>query len=159
MIYIGMAKTYQLQVDAYAQSDFDNVAHSLLFASSIQPIYTQAESGTNNFAIVVTSNVESSWAGAAVFYEVLADDSQSEIAIDIATGKFVEGNIITGIAPLNEIQSDVRNFVTYNIVGSDQKLFVGVCSTTQSQDYTPDLVANSRVTKMLTPAQVKSLNL
>lgn len=153
-----MAKVYQLQTDTYSQSQFDNIAHSLLFADAIQPIFTQAESGSNRVAIVVTSNVESVSTSAAS-YEILADDSQSEVAVDIATGKFVEGNIICGIAPLAEIQSDVRNFVTYNITGSDSKMFVGVCATTQSQDYTPDLVANSRVTKMLTPAQVKSLNL
>lgn len=153
-----MAKVYQLTTTSFSQVQFDGIAHSLMFASSIIPVYTQAESGSNAHAIIVTSNVESEQTTSGT-YQVLADDSQSEVAIDVATGKFVEGNIIAGIAPLAEIQSDVRNFVTYNIEGSDSKIFVGVCATTQSQDYTPDLVANSRVMKMLTPAQVKSLNL
>lgn len=154
-----MAKTYNLRTTTYSQADFDKFAHSLLFASSIVPTMAPGAGAETQIELIVTSSVESEPVTAAGHYEVLADDSQSEVAIDIATGKFVEGNVIAGIAPLSEIQSDVRNFVTYNIIGTDSKMFVGVCSTTQSQDYTPDLVANSRVTKMLTPAQVKSLNL
>ena len=154
-----MAKTYQLETAAYSQAQFDNVAHSLMFASSIVPIWGGGSGNPDGHSLIVTSNVESNNPAGDSRYKVLADDSQSETAVDIATGKFVEGNIIAGIAPLSEIQSDVRNFVTYEIEGVDTKFFVGVCSTTQSQDYTPDLVANSRVTKMLTPAQVKSLNL
>jgi hypothetical protein len=154
-----MAKVYNLTTSDYSQADFDKVAHSLLFADSIIPTIAPGAGSESKIELIVTSKVESEPVTAAGNYEVLADDSQSEVAIDIATGKYVEGNIITGIAPLNEIQADVRNFITYNLMGNDKKLFVGVCSTTQSQDYTPDIVANSRVTKMLTPAQVKSLNL
>jgi hypothetical protein len=154
-----MAKVYQLELSTYSQAQFDLVAHSLLFASNIAPFWGGGSGNPDGNSIVVTSNVESSSPAGDSRYKVLADDSQSEVAVDIATGKFVEGNIITGIAPLAEIQSDIRDFVTYEIDGSDSKFFVGICSTTQSQDYTPDIVANSRVTKMLTPAQVKSLNL
>lgn len=154
-----MAKTYQLELTStYSQSALNEVAHSILFASSIVPHWGGTGGNPDGHSIVVTSNVESVSTTAGSLYKLLADDSQSEISIDIATGKFVEGNIIVGFAPTNEIQSDVRNFVMYE-TGSDVKMFVGVCATTQSQDYTPDLVANSRPTVMLTPAQVKSLNL
>lgn len=155
-----MAKTYNFLPSAtHSQAHFDGVAHSLLFADTIVPRITPGAGTESNIELTVTSKVESEWSGSASHYEVLADDSQSEVSIDIATGKFVEGNLICGYAPLSEVQSDVRNFVTYNIVGTDVKLFIGVCATTQSQDYTPDIIANSRVIKMLTPTQVKSLNL
>jgi hypothetical protein len=157
-----MAKTYQLAVQgAYTQAQFDTVAHSLLFASSIDPVYTvNATGGPDDKCIIVTSNVESSApTGAPNTYLELADDSQSEVAIDIATGKFVEGNLIAVLCPTSEAQSDMRDFVTYFANTGDIHLHVGVCNTTQSQDYTPDIVANSRVIKMMTPAQVKSLNL
>lgn len=153
-----MAKTYQLEVNADSQAGFDKYAHSLLFAQSIQPAFVQAEAGTNANVIIVTSNVESE-SHAATRYEVLADDSQSEVAIDIATGKFVEGNIIAVLCTTAEAQSDLRDFVTYFATAGDIHLHIGVCNTTQSQDYTPDIVSNSRVIKMMTPAQVKSLNL
>lgn len=158
-----MAKTYQQRIlGDITQADFDGIAHSLLFADKIECGFHQGDGTldvTYNY-LQVTSNVESVWTGGnATHYEVLADDSQSEVSVDIATGKFVEGNIICGVAPLSEIQSDVRDFVTYNNAGSDKKWFIGVCATTQSQDYTPDIIANSRVIKMMTPAQVKSLNL
>jgi hypothetical protein len=155
-----MAKTVQFELYAsMSQAQFDGIAHSILFADSINPVWLGTGGSPDASSIIITSNVESEIVTGMAGYKVLADDSRSEVSIDIATGKFVEGNIIAGLAPLAEIQSDVRDFVTYNVEGSDLKLFVGVCSTTQSQDYTPDLVANSRVTKMLTPAQVKSLNL
>jgi hypothetical protein len=153
-----MAKVYQLSLATDTQSNFDKYCHSLMFADSINPVHVQTEGGTNIKALVVTSNVESESHDSSR-YELLGDDSVSEVSIDIATGKFVQGNVIAGIAPLSEIQSDVRNYTAYEITGSDHKLFIGVCDTTQSQDYTPDLVANSRVLKMMTPDQVKTLNL
>lgn len=153
-----MAKVYQMSVNgAETQANFDGFAHSLLFADAIQPVFTQTEGGTNEKGIIVTSNIEST--GVASRYEVLADDSQSEVSIDVATGKFVEGNLIAVLCTTAEAQQDLRNFVTYFATTGDIHLHVGVCATTQSQDYTPDIIANSRVIKMMTPAQVKSLNL
>lgn len=156
-----MAKVYQLAVlGTYSQASFDDVAHSLLFAESIQPVYVQTEGGTNNKAIVVTSNVEStSTTLGAGSYELLADDSQSEVSVDISTGKFVEGNLIAVLCPTSEAQSDLRDFMTFYATSGDIHLHVGVCNTTQSQDYTPDIIANSRVIKMVSPAQVQTLGL
>tara|TARA_B110000285_G_scaffold143713_1_gene160555 strand:+ start:495 stop:962 length:468 start_codon:yes stop_codon:yes gene_type:complete len=155
-----MAKVYQLNVlGTYTQANFDLFSHSLLFADSIVPVYTQTEVGTNNKNIIVTSGVESTESGSGGQYELLADDSQSEVSIDISTGKFVEGNLIAVLCPTSEAQSDMRDFMTFYATAGDIHLHVGVCNTTQSQDYTPDIIANSRVIKMLTPTQVVSLGL
>lgn len=155
-----MAKVYQLEVvGVFSQAQFDEFAHSLLFADSIQPVYSQTEDGTNNKCIVVTSSVESGATGITGSYELLADDSQSETAIDIATGKFVDGNLIAVLCTTAEAQEDMRNFVTYLATAGDIHLHIGLCNTTQSQDYTPGIVANNRVIKMMTPSQVQSLGL
>ena len=155
-----MAKVYQLVVSAAVatQSDFDDYAHSLLFAESIQSTYTQAEGGNNNPAIVVTSAVESIDPN-ALYYQLLADDSQSEVSVDISTGKFVEGNLIAVWCSTAEAQSDLRDFMTFYAASGDIHLHVGVCNTTQSQDYTPAIIENSRSLKMVSPAQVESLGL
>jgi hypothetical protein len=153
-----MAKTYQIEVvGTYTQTQFDDFAHSLLFADSIQPIYVGTAGNPDGLSIVVTSNVESIDGGS--HYVTLADDSQSELSIDVATGKFVAGNLIAVLCPTSEAQSDMRDFVTYYATSGDIHLHIGVCNTTQSQDYTPDIISNSRVIKMMTPEQVKSLNL
>lgn len=152
-----MAQVYQLDVAGdYTQPQFDQFSHSLLFADSIVPI-SIGTPGDNGRSIVVTSNVEST--GPATSYVKIADDSQSETSIDISTGKFVDGNVIAVLCLTSEAQSDMRNFVTYFAPSGDVHLHVGLCNTTQSQDYTPDIVAESRVLKMMTPAQVKSINL
>ena len=153
-----MAKTYALETKAYTQAQFNNFAHSMLFADSCMP-HARNAADAEQVYLVVTSNVESSDTGVDNSYRVIADDSQSETAIDISTGKFVSGNLIVGIAPLAEIQSDVRNFVTYVITGSSLLMYVGVCNSTQSQDYTPLLVSQSRVNLMLTPAQLATLKI
>ena len=153
-----MAKVYQLIVTPYSQAQFDDVAHSLLFADSIVPVFTQTEVGSNNKNIIVTSGVESR-EFAANNYELLADDSQSEISVDISSGKFVEGNLIAVLCPTSEAQSDLRDFMTFYATAGDIHLHVGVCNTTQSQDYTPAIIENSRVLKMISPAQVLSLGL
>jgi hypothetical protein len=155
-----MAKVYQLHVSGgYSQAQFDEFAHSLLFADNIVPVYVQTEGGTNSKTIVVTSGVESTGASLASTYELLADDSQSEVSIDISSGKFVEGNLIAVIATVSEAQSDLRDFMTFYAQSGDLHLHVGVCNTTQSQDYTPAIIENSRVIKMLSPSQVQSLGL
>jgi hypothetical protein len=154
-----MAKVYQLTVAGnFTQAEFDNVAHSLLFADNIVPVYTQTEGGVNTKNIVVTSGVEST-AATAGGYELLADDSQSEVSVDISSGKFVEGNLIAVLCPTSEAQSDLRDFMTFYATSGDIHLHVGVCNTTQSQDYTPAIIENSRVIKMVSPAQVESLGL
>ena len=156
-----MAKVYQLVVNgAYNQANFDDIAHSLLFADSIVPVFTQTEAGTNNKNIIVTSGVESTTLSlGAGSYELLADDSQSEVSVDISSGKFVEGNLIAVLCPTSEAQSDLRDFMTFYATSGDIHLHVGVCNTTQSQDYTPAIIENSRVIKMISPAQVQSLGL
>jgi len=155
-----MAKVYQLHViGGYTQSQFDRFAHSLLFADSINPVYVQTEAGNNAKTVVVTSGVESSESGITSEYELLADDSRSEAAIQISTGKFVEGNMIAVLCPTSEAQSDLRNYMTFYATSGDIHLHIGLCNTTQSQDYTPDIIANNRVIKMVTPAQVKNLGL
>ena len=153
-----MAKVYQMTVAGFSQAEFDQIAHSLLFADSITPVFTQTEAGTNSKNILVTSGVEST-AFAAGYYELLADDSRSEAAVQISTGKFVEGNLIAVLCPNSEAQSDLRNYMTFYATSGDIHLHIGICNTTQSQDYTPDIIANSRVLKMVTPAQVKNLGL
>jgi hypothetical protein len=156
-----MAKVYQLNVDGtYTQAQFDGFAHSLLFADSINAVYTQTEAGTNTKNVVVTSGVESEIvSGVAGSYELLADDSQSEVSVDISSGKFVEGNLIAVLCPTSEAQSDLRDFMTFYATSGDIHLHVGICNTTQSQDYTPAIIENSRVIKMVSPAQVLSLGL
>ena len=151
-----MAQVYQLEVKGdYTQTQFDGFSHSLLFADDISPVNTADGSQTPN--IVVTSNIEST--GPAADYQLLADDSQSESSIDISTGKFVEGNLIAVLCTNAEAQSDLRDFMTFYAVANDNNLnlHIGVCNTTQSQDYTPDIVSNDRVVKMLTPSQVSTL--
>jgi hypothetical protein len=152
-----MAKVYQLEVlGDITQANFDNVAHSLLFADSIVPVNSATPSGAGN-SIVVTSGVESTDIGAD--YALLADDSRSEASIQVSTGKFVEGNMIAVLCPASEAQADLRNYMTFYATTGDTHLHIGLCNTTQSQDYTPDIIANSRVLKMITPAQVKNLGL
>lgn len=153
-----MAKVYQLEVlGTYTQANFDQFAHSLLFADAIQPVGTTTPGGNTGLSIIVTSSVESEDFGSD--YVLLADDSQSETAIDIATGKFVDGNLIAVLATTAEAQEDMRNFVTYLASSGDIHLHIGLCNTTQSQDYTPGIVSNNRVIKMMTPSQVQSLGL
>lgn len=155
-----MAKVYQLEVlGSYTQTQFDEYAHSLLFADSIQPVYVRTEDDSNNKSIVVTSGVESGETGITGQYELLADDSQSEVSVDISSGKFVEGNLIAVLCPTAEAQSDLRDFMTFYASAGDIHLHVGVCNTTQSQDYTPAIIENSRVIKMISPAQVLTLGL
>jgi len=154
-----MAKVYQLVVSGtYSQAVFDRYAHSLLFADSITPVFTQTEGGTNQKNVVVTSGVESD-STSETWYELLADDSQSEVSVDISSGKFVEGNLIAVLCPTSEAQSDLRDFMTFYATSGDIHLHVGVCNTTQSQDYTPAIIENSRVIKMVSPAQVLTLGL
>jgi hypothetical protein len=155
-----MAQVYQFDIQQVnTQSEITALGNSILFADSIMPHYVESEGAVLRNILVVTSNVDIDTSSlAASTYEILADDSQSELSIDISTGKFVEGNLICGYAPLTEVQTDVRDFVAYKQSGTDVVWFKGVCSTTQSQDYTPDLVANSSPIHMLTPAQVASIN-
>jgi len=120
-------------------------------------LYVGAAGNPDANSIVVTSGVESSDYGAG--YQLLADDSQSEVSVDISSGKFVEGNLIAVMCPTSEAQSDLRDFMTFYASSGDIHLHVGVCNTTQSQDYTPAIVENSRVIKMVSPAQVLSLGL
>jgi len=153
-----MAKVYQLEVAALSQAQFDDVAHSIIFADNIACVHSNSADGTLNRTIVVTSPVESV-AFSDVYYELLADDSQSEVSVDISSGKFVEGNLIAVLCPTSEAQSDLRDFMTFYATSRDIHLHVGVCNTTQSQDYTPAIIENSRVIKMVSPAQVLSLGL
>ena len=153
-----MAKVYQMEVQgSYSQANFDNVAHSLLFADSITPVSSATPGGSAGNSVIVTSAVDSTDLGTD--YTLLADDSRSEAAITVSSGKFVDGNLITVLCTSAEAQSDLRNYMTFFATSGDVHLHVGVCNTTQSQDYTPDIIANSRVIKMVTPAQVKNLGL
>lgn len=153
-----MAKVYQLEVlGNFTQAQFDDFAHSLLFADTITPVYVDTPTGGPGASIIVTSGVESSDFGGD--YQLLADDSQSEVSVDISSGKFVEGNLIAVLCPTAEAQSDLRDFMTFYATSGDIHLHVGVCNTTQSQDYTPAIIENSRVIKMVSPQQVISLGL
>ena len=154
-----MAKVYQLEVlGNYSQAEFDQFSHSMLFADSIAPLAVSTPSGVGN-SVIVTSSVDSEGTLATTNYALLADDSRSEAAIQVSTGKFVEGNMIAVLCPNSEAQSDLRNYMTFYATSGDIHLHIGICNTTQSQDYTPDIIANSRVLKMVTPAQVKNLGL
>jgi hypothetical protein len=89
---------------------------------------------------------------------LLADDAETEYQFEQSVGKFVEGNLISGFAPLTEIKSDVRNYIFYpTVADSTEGFFTGLCNSTQSQDYTPALVANSRPILMISPAQALTL--
>lgn len=155
-----MAKVYQLEIlGTYNQAAFDEWSHSLLFADSIVPVFANLPEGQVGKSIIVTSGVESTTSTTSTNYQLLADDSQSEVSVDISTGKFVEGNLIAVLCPTSEAQSDLRDFMTFYATSGDIHLHVGVCNTTQSQDYTPDIIANSRVIKMISPAQVQTLGL
>lgn len=89
---------------------------------------------------------------------LLADDSAVETQFEQSVGKFVDGNLIFGYAPLTEIKSDVRNYIFYPATGSTTEgFFTGVCNSTQSQDYTPALVSNSRNILMISAEQAASL--
>lgn len=155
-----MAKVYNVAVVPPTQAQFDLYAHSILFADSILPYSNGYEGGVDEKTLVVTSGIDSTDPQVvAIGYNLLADDSRSESAIQISTGKFVEGNIIAVWCTNSEAQSDLRNYMTFYATTGDIHLHIGVCNTTQSQDYTPDIIANSRVLKMITPAQVKNLGL
>ena len=149
-----MAKVVQLEVKTYTQSQWNGFAHCFLLADSIIP-FRYAPSGdplvNSKLDLLITTDIESD------INQVNADDSASEIAIDISTGKWVAGNLVCGIAPLQDIRNDVRDFVTYQIGEDDSFLFKGVANTTQSQYYVPDILADSNVLLQLTPDQVKTL--
>ena len=155
-----MAKVYQLEVlGTYTQAKFDEWSHSLLFADAITGVAVDTSGGASGRSVIVTSSVDSSGTSTGADYNLLADDSRSEAAITISTGKFVEGNLIAVLCPSAEAQADMRNYMTFFATTGDIHLHIGLCNTTQSQDYTPDIIANNRVIKMVTPAQVKNLGL
>ena len=153
-----MAKVYQLELLSPTQAVFDSYAHSILFADSITAVAGKTpDAGSAGKSVIVTSAVDST--AASIDYQLLADDSRSEAAITISSGKFVDSNLIAVWCTTAEAQADMRNYMTFFAETGDIHLHVGVCNTTQSQDYTPDIIANSRVIKMVTPAQVKNLGL
>lgn len=154
-----MAKVYALEVlGTYTQANFDNVAHSLLFAESINCLpYAMPDGAAEASTIVVTSNVESTDFGTD--YRLLANDSKPEMSITASAGKFVAGNLIAVLCTSAEAEADLRDYVTYFATTGDIHLHIGVCNSTQSQDYTPDIITNNRVRKMVTPEQVQTLGL
>ena len=151
-----MAKTFTLTLEmAPTQAMLDQAGHALLFADSIIPAFNQEFQ-----SLTVTSSVETDFGTSTLWSQVgHADDSQSEVSIDITTGKFVAGNLIVVACPISEAREDLRDFVSYTVSGTDTQLHIGVCNTTQSQDYTPAIISNSRPILMISPAQVKSLGL
>ena len=155
-----MAKVYQLEVlGTYTQAKFNEYSHSLLFATAITPVAMTTPDAAGGKSIIVTSDVDSSNALTGTDYVLLGNDSRSELTVEQSSGKFVDGNMIAVLCTLSEAQSDLRNYMTFFAGSGDIHLHVGICNTTQSQDYTPDIIANSRVIKMVTPAQVKNLGL
>jgi hypothetical protein len=143
-----------------SQAKVSNLGPAVLLSSNIVPTFNDGEGTTSARRIIVTTNVAANFTGqTAADYELLADDSRSEVSVDISTGKFVKGNYIVGFAPRDLISSDVTDFVEYFDAGSNA-LFIGRCSTTQSQDYTPGLVSSaSSYIFMLTAGQVAGLKL
>jgi len=126
----------------------------LLFADST---IVEAPEGDGPNRIKVTSRFAPG-DGASSAVTLLADDSETEYQFEQSVGKFVEGNLISGFAPLTEIKSDVRNYIFYpTVADSTEGFFTGICNSTQSQDYTPALVANSRPILMISPAQALTL--
>ena len=96
-----MEKVYQLEVIGdYTQAKFDEWSHSLLFADSILPTEGRTTAaGAAGKSVIVTSSVDSSGTSTGADYVLLADDSRSEAAITVSTGKFVEGNLIAVLCP------------------------------------------------------------
>ena len=155
-----MAKSYIIDVArgfSTAQK-LANMGPSVLLSSGIVPTLNQGEGTTSARRLIVTTNVEPDFTGnAAADYEVLADDSRSEKVVDISTGKFVAGNLIIGFCPVEMVSTDVTDFVQY-FDGAGNCLFIGRCSTTQSQDYIPTLVSSgSAYIYMLTPQQAATV--
>ena len=144
-----MAKITQLDLSTnFTQAQVDTWGHSLLFAERVECYFD----GTRN-QLVITSEVENTLSN------VLADDAASEVSLDVRTGKFVKGNRIMGVSRISSVQSDVSDYVSYLIPGTDKVVFTGICSTTQSQDYTPAIISGNDPIIMLTPEQVQSLDL
>ena len=153
-----MAKTFTIEVAGIASlTEVTEMGPAMLFADSIIPTFHQTDDGTSRNDLIVTTNFEPDFSSiAAAEYQMLADDSQSEIAYDQSVGKFVEGNLIFGVATKAQVQADVRDYIFYELNGSDLGLFKGVCNSTQSQDYTPALVSANK-NYMVSAAQVKAL--
>jgi hypothetical protein len=156
-----MAQVYKLEVQAGLDlaTEFQSVAPSILFAESVtcSQVANEGFNAAVN-AIIVTTNVSNSHADDGT-YELLADDSMSERTIDVSTGKFVKGNMIASFCTLAEAKADLRDYTAYFSTSGDLHLVIGICNSTQSQDYTPGIIANSRNIYMLTPEQVESLGL
>ena len=126
---------------------------TLLFADNINAIQTNDSNILN-----VTSRFALGDGVSLAGYSLVADDAASEIQFEQSVGKFVDGNLICGYAPLTEIKSDIRDYIYYpshDVAGSG--FFTGVCNSTQTQDYTPALVANSRPILMISPQQAATL--
>ena len=153
-----MAKTFTLQVNGLdTLAKVTAMGPSVLFADSIIPSYFRSDGASPVNDLIVTSNFEPDFTGlGADQWQTLSDDSQSEIAYDQSVGKFVEGNLIFGYATKAQVQADVRDYVFYEVNGSDLGLFKGVCNSTQSQDYTPALVSANK-NYMVSQSQVKAL--
>lgn len=142
-----MAKTVNIALSNFTQANLDAFGTALLFASDVD-VYIN---GTAR-ALSITSNVESNYG------DVVADDSASEFAIDVRTGKAVKGNRVVGRTTLANIQSDISDYVAYQIArDGTEYLYTGTVSSTQSQDYTPAFLSGPHI--MLTPEQVQSLGL
>ena len=153
-----MAKTFSIEVAGIATlTEVTEMGPSMLFADSIIPTFHRTDDTTSRNDLIVTTNFEPNFASiAAAEYQTLSDDSQSEIAYDQSVGKFVEGNLIFGVATKAQVQADVRDYIFYEQNGSDVGLFKGVCNSTQSQDYTPALVSANK-NYMVSASQVKAL--
>ena len=155
-----MAQTYQ----------FDNVSGNntaanvsalgaqILFADQILVTTDTNETGVTTHRLQSTSRFALGDGASLTGGILLADDSAVETQFEQSVGKFVDGNLIFGYAPLTEVKSDVRNYIFYPVTGdATTGFFTGVCNTTQSQDYTPALVSNSRNLLMISADQARSL--
>ena len=151
-----MAQTIQFSnvASSGSSANVSAVGATLLFADQVLAVHSN-----DTYSLNVTSRFALGDGASLSGYVLIADDSASEIQFEQSVGKFVDGNLIAGFAPLTEIKSDVRDYIyypSYDVAGSG--FFTGVCNSTQTQDYTPALVANSRAILMISPQQAASLS-
>lgn len=150
-----MAQTYEFDnVSANnTAANIDALGPQFLFADQVavrHEVDTNILQTTSRFALGDGSSLTGG--------VLIADDSAAETQFEQSVGKFVDGNLIFGFAPLTEIKNDIRNYIFYPTTGdATQGIFTGICNSTQSQDYTPLIVSNSRNIYMISAEQAAAL--
>ena len=104
-------------VDTNGTDSFVSAIGSVLLFADSTIVEAPEADGPNR--IKVTSRFAP---GDGATVTLLADDAETEYQFEQSVGKFVEGNLISGFAPLTEIKSDVRNYIFYPTVAIQQRV-------------------------------------